>query len=221
MRTAQTTYGTTSDGRTAARPASAKRAFDMVAAALILLVASPLLAAIWLTIRLTSQGPVLFVQERLGRGGARFGAFKFRTMVVDAEARLDALLAADPQAAEEYRVYKKLRRDPRVTAVGNVLRRLSLDELPQLLNVLRGEMSLVGPRCYLPRELPEMGAAAHEILSVTPGITGLWQVSGRNGTTFAERVRIDVGYARNANLALDLKILAKTVRVVATGHGAC
>jgi lipopolysaccharide/colanic/teichoic acid biosynthesis glycosyltransferase len=182
----------------------------MVAASLILLVASPVLAAIWLTIRLTSQGPVLFVQERLGRGGARFGAFKFRTMVVDAEARLDALLAADPQAAEEYRVYKKLRRDPRVTAVGTVLRRLSLDE-----------MSLVGPRCYLPRELPEMGAAAHEILSVTPGITGLWQVSGRNGTTFAERVRIDVGYARSATLALDLKILAKTVRVVATGHGAC
>ena len=221
MRTAQTTYANTFAGNDAVRSDIAKRAFDMVAASLILLVASPVLAAIWLTIRLTSQGPVLFVQERLGRGGARFGAFKFRTMVVDAEARLDALLAADPQAAEEYRVYKKLRRDPRVTAVGSVLRRLSLDELPQLLNVLRGEMSLVGPRCYLPRELPEMGAAAHEILSVTPGITGLWQVSGRNGTTFAERVRIDVGYARSATLALDLKILAKTVRVVATGHGAC
>ncbi|MET4701099.1 lipopolysaccharide/colanic/teichoic acid biosynthesis glycosyltransferase [Constrictibacter sp. MBR-5] len=221
MRTAQTTYANTFAGNDAVRSDIAKRAFDMVAASLILLVASPVLAAIWLTIRLTSQGPVLFVQERLGRGGARFGAFKFRTMVVDAEARLDALLAADPQAAEEYRVYKKLRRDPRVTAVGTVLRRLSLDELPQLLNVLRGEMSLVGPRCYLPRELPEMGAAAHEILSVTPGITGLWQVSGRNGTTFAERVRIDVGYARSATLALDLKILAKTVRVVATGHGAC
>jgi len=221
MRTAQTTYANTFAGNDTVRSDIAKRAFDMVAASLILLVASPVLAAIWLTIRLTSQGPVLFVQERLGRGGARFGAFKFRTMVVDAEARLDALLAADPQAAEEYRVYKKLRRDPRVTAVGSVLRRLSLDELPQLLNVLRGEMSLVGPRCYLPRELPEMGAAAHEILSVTPGITGLWQVSGRNGTTFAERVRIDVGYARSANLALDLKILAKTVRVVATGHGAC
>jgi lipopolysaccharide/colanic/teichoic acid biosynthesis glycosyltransferase len=221
MRIAQTTYGTTFADRNAARSDIAKRAFDMVAAALILLVAAPVLAAVWLTIRLTSRGPVLFVQARLGRGGARFGAFKFRTMVVDAEARLDALLASDPQAAEEYRVYKKLRRDPRVTAVGNVLRRLSLDELPQLLNVLRGEMSLVGPRCYLPRELPEMGAAAHEILSVTPGITGLWQVSGRNGTTFAERVRIDVGYARSASLALDLKILAKTVRVVATGHGAC
>ncbi|MFN4090553.1 MAG: sugar transferase [Alphaproteobacteria bacterium] len=221
MRTAQTTFGTTFTGRAAARTDAAKRAFDIVAASLILLVAAPVLAVIWLTIRLTSQGPVLFVQERLGRGGARFGALKFRTMIVDAEARLDALLASDPQAAEEYRVYKKLRRDPRVTAVGKVLRRLSLDELPQLFNVLRGEMSLVGPRCYLPRELPEMGAAATEILSVTPGITGLWQVSGRNGTTFAERVRIDQAYARTAGLLLDLKILAKTVRVVATGHGAC
>src|SRR3546814_6196631 len=142
-------------------------------------------------------------------------------MVVDAEARLGAVLTADPEAAEEYRLYRKLRRDPRVTAVGGVLRRLSLDELPQLLNVLRGEMSLVGPRCYLPRELPEMGAAARKILSVTPGITGLWQVSGRNDTTFAERVRIDVRYARTANLLLDLRILARPVRVVATGPGAC
>lgn len=221
MRTAQTTFETTFAGRETVRTDLAKRAFDLVAASLILLVAAPVLAAIWLTVRLTSQGPVLFVQERLGRGGSRFGAFKFRTMVVDAEARLDALLASDPQAAEEYRVFKKLRHDPRVTPVGNVLRRLSLDELPQLLNVLRGEMSLVGPRCYLPRELPEMGAAAREILSVTPGITGLWQVSGRNGTTFAERLRIDVGYARTANLAMDLAILVRTVRVVATGRGAC
>ncbi len=198
-----------------------KRAFDIVAGILLLIVLAPVMAAIWLAIRLTSRGPALFVQERMGRGGTRFGVYKFRTMVVDADARLEALLANDPRAAEEYRLYKKLQRDPRIIGIGGILRRLSLDELPQLFNVLKGEMSLVGPRCYLPRELPEMGSAASEILSVTPGITGLWQVSGRNRTTFAERLRIDLSYARSATLALDLRILAKTVRVVATGHGAC
>lgn len=222
MHTVAQLFGQTFSGMSGAilrRPA--KRAFDVVAAILLLIVLAPVMAAIWLAIRLTSRGPALFVQERMGRGGTRFGVYKFRTMVVDADARLEALLASDPEAAEEYRLYKKLQRDPRIIGIGHILRRLSLDELPQLFNVLRGEMSLVGPRCYLPRELPEMGSAASEILSVTPGITGLWQVSGRNRTTFAERLRIDRSYARSATLALDLRILAKTVRVVATGHGAC
>lgn len=222
MHTVAQLFGQTFSGMSGAilrRPA--KRAFDIVAAILLLIVLAPVMAAIWLAIRLTSRGPALFVQERMGRSGTRFGVYKFRTMVLGADARLEALLASDPEAAEEYRLYKKLQRDPRIIGIGHILRRLSLDELPQLFNVLKGEMSLVGPRCYLPRELPEMGSAASEILSVTPGITGLWQVSGRNRTTFAERLRIDRSYARSATLALDLRILAKTVRVVATGHGAC
>ena len=204
----------------ASLPAFAKRGLDLALSALFLVAFAPLLLIIWLAVRLTSAGPALFVQERVGRNGQSFPAYKFRTMVVDAEQRLAEYLAADPVARLEYATFRKLRRDPRVTPIGSFLRRYSLDELPQLLNVLKGDMSLVGPRCYLPQELADMGSKQPVILSVLPGITGLWQVSGRNGTTFAERLDFDVRYVREYSLTLDLAILARTVWVVLAARNA-
>ncbi len=204
------------------RPAlNGKRALDLTLAVAMLILLAPVLVAIFVAVRLASPGPALFAQPRVGREGRVFRAYKFRTMVVDAEARLAAYLRDNPAARTEYAVYKKLRHDPRVTPLGRILRRYSLDELPQLLNVIKGEMSLVGPRCYLPQELPEMGRArAATILSVLPGITGLWQVSGRNGTTFAERLEFDLQYVRSRSLRLDLAILLRTVGVVLRARGA-
>ena len=153
-------------------------------------------------------------------GEALFSCMKFRTMAPDAEALLQRMLDEDPKAHEEYRKYHKLRDDPRVTRVGRFLRKTSLDELPQLWNVLRGEMSLVGPRPYLPRESAEIGVTQSEILRVHPGITGLWQVSGRNHTSFEERVRIDAYYVRNWSIWLDLVLLARTIKSVLNSRGA-
>jgi lipopolysaccharide/colanic/teichoic acid biosynthesis glycosyltransferase len=198
-----------------------KRAIDLVASGLLIVALAPLLVAIWIIVRATSRGPAAFVQQRVGRDGRLFAAYKFRTMVIDAEARLAEHLRDDPVARAEFATFRKLHRDPRVTPVGNFLRRYSLDELPQILNILKGDMSLVGPRCYLPQELPEMGLRQSVILSVTPGLTGLWQVSGRSGTTFAQRLEIDMRYVRGRSLALDLRILAQTVLVVLTARGAC
>ena len=200
--------------------AVAKRSLDIAVTVLVLLVFAPLFAVLWAAVRLSSPGPVLFVQQRVGKNGQLFWAYKFRTMVVDAEERLALHLAQDPVAREEYATYRKLRRDPRVTSIGRLLRRYSLDELPQLLNVLKGEMSLIGPRCYLPQELRDMGAKQSVILSVLPGLTGLWQVSGRNGTTFAQRLEIDARYVLGWSLRLDLAILARTVWVVLAARNA-
>ncbi len=166
-------------------------------------------------------GPVFYNAPRMGRDGRLFACVKFRTMVPDAEDVLRRMLEEDPEAREEYRKYHKLRDDPRVTNVGRFLRKTSLDELPQLWNVLRGEMSLVGPRPYLPRESAELGMVQGEILRVHPGITGLWQVGGRNGISFEERVRTDAHYVRNWSMWLDLVLLVRTVRCVLGGRGAC
>ncbi|MDO9706821.1 sugar transferase [Paracraurococcus lichenis] len=206
--------------RTAAPQPALKRAMDILGAALLLLVTAPLFALLALLIR-ADGGPVLYAHERVGRGGRRFGCLKFRSMVVDSQARLAALLAADPEARAEWEATRKLKDDPRVTRIGRFLRATSLDELPQVLNVLRGEMSLVGPRPVVAAELEEhYGKAAEHYLSVRPGITGLWQISGRSDTTYATRVALDIDYASNPSLLADLRILLRTPLAVLSRRGA-
>ncbi len=193
-----------------------KEAFDRASAAAALAVISPLLLTIALAIRLTSAGPVIFRQVRVGRDGEMFTVFKFRTMVVDAERRLGELWHRN----ESNEVLFKLREDPRVTAVGRVLRRFSLDELPQLVNVLLGTMSLVGPRPALPSETEQYGRATSRRLLVKPGITGLWQVSGRSDLSWEDSVRLDLYYVENWSFAGDIQILWKTLHAVVSSRGA-
>jgi lipopolysaccharide/colanic/teichoic acid biosynthesis glycosyltransferase len=197
--------------------AATKRAVDVAGSALLLTSCLPVLLLAALAIRLESKGPVLFGQMRCGRGGRRFRMWKLRTMTHDAEARKQALLHLNEMDGPVF----KMRRDPRVTRVGGVLRRLSIDEIPQLWNVLRGEMSLVGPRPPLPEEAMRYSPSQRRRLAVTPGLTGLWQVSGRNELSFEEWVRLDLEYVAQASLALDLRILARTVPAVLRGRGAC
>jgi Undecaprenyl-phosphate galactose phosphotransferase WbaP len=197
-----------------------KRAVDLVGAGLALIGVAPLFAAIAVLIRMDSPGAVFYRQERMGRDGRIFTVLKFRTMFVDAEAKLEEILARDPVRRAEYERYHKLQDDPRVTTIGRILRRLSLDELPQILNVLRGDMSLVGPRAYMPGELGKMKGLAQTVLQTPPGITGLWQVSGRNNVSFAMRVDLDVHYVQNWTPWLDLYLLVRTVPVVLSGKGA-
>jgi lipopolysaccharide/colanic/teichoic acid biosynthesis glycosyltransferase len=196
--------------------AAARRALDFVlslAALLVLLLPLFLLA---LLIRLDSPGPVLFIQRRVGKNGREFSVFKFRSMYMDAEQRLEILLGANERTGPVF----KMRQDPRVTRIGRGLRKFSLDELPQLLNILRGEMSLVGPRPALPREVA-LYAPEHCLrLSVTPGLTGLWQVSGRADLSFEQAMELDLEYIRRQSLVLNLVLIARTVPAVLTGHGA-
>ncbi|MCK8783273.1 sugar transferase [Roseomonas sp. NAR14] len=194
---------------------------DIVGAATILAALLPLMLVIAGLVALDG-GPVLFAHQRVGRGGRAFGCLKFRTMVPQAEARLDALLRGDPLLRAEWEETRKLRRDPRVTTIGRLLRVSSMDELPQLINVLRGQMSLVGPRPVVQRELDEhYGRFAADYLAVRPGITGPWQVSGRSDTSYSDRVALDVGYVRRLSLRRDVRILFQTVRAVLIGRGAC
>jgi Undecaprenyl-phosphate galactose phosphotransferase WbaP len=197
-----------------------KRVLDigatLIGGALIL----PLLLMLSLLVLMESGRPVFYTDKRMGRDGKLFSCVKFRTMVPDAEDLLQRMLAEDPEMREEYLKYHKLREDPRVTLVGRFLRKTSLDELPQLWNVLRGEMSLVGPRPYLPRESVDIGATQSEILRVTPGITGPWQVAGRNHTSFGERVGMDAWYVRDWSVWLDLVLLARTVQCLLVSRDA-
>jgi exopolysaccharide biosynthesis polyprenyl glycosylphosphotransferase len=193
-----------------------KAAFDKVAAGLALVVLAPLFVVVALAIRLDDQGSVFFMQTRVGRDGQTFRLFKFRTMVVDAEQRKLELEALNEGAG----VLFKMRKDPRVTKIGAGLRRWSLDELPQLINVVIGDMSLVGPRPALPREVARYGDHMRRRLVVKPGITGLWQVSGRSGLSWEEAFRLDLRYVDNWSIMLDLQILWKTFSAVMHGSGA-
>lgn len=197
----------------------AKRLLDIAAAAMLLGLLAPLLLLTALAVRLETAGPALFRQRRCGAGEGTFSALKFRTMHVDAEARLDRLLAADPVLRGEYLRHHKLHDDPRVTRVGRLLRRTSLDELPQLWNVLAGDMSLVGPRPYMPHELEAHPGARAAIARVKPGITGLWQVSGRHRTTFEDRIRLDLAYVEGRSFRQDMAILRRTVTVIVRADG--
>lgn len=202
------------------RRLSVKRAIDLLGTTLLSMLALPLGAILAVCIRLDSPGPAIYRQQRLGQDGRRFNVYKFRTMVVDADRRLRECLAANPALRHEWEKDQKLREDPRVTRMGAFLRKTSLDELPQLWNVFCGSMSLVGPRPIVENEVNKYGRVYTEYLLVKPGITGLWQVSGRNNTSYAERVRLDHYYVTNWSVWMDLWILARTIPVVIRGHGA-
>ncbi|MGH9534118.1 MAG: sugar transferase [Terriglobales bacterium] len=191
-----------------------KRACDCVGASLALLFAGPLLALLWSAVRLDSPGPGFYRQERLGRGGKVFHVWKLRTMHDDSEWRLRELLATDPAVAAEYQTNFKLRADPRVTRLGRALRRLSLDELPQFWNVLRGDMSLVGPRPIVAAERALYGAAYPLVATVRPGVTGVWQTSGRSVAAYETRAQFDVFYVRRWSLWLDLAVLVRTLQAM-------
>ncbi len=195
---------------------SVKRVTDLVGSAAILTMLAPLLLVIAACIKLTSPGPVIFRQSRLGRGGRRFPCYKFRTMVRDAEARL----ASCGDLAARFDENFKLKDDPRVTPVGALLRRTSLDELPQLWNVLTGDMSLIGPRPIVEPELAKYGRHAGLLLTVKPGLGGVWQVSGRSDTSYPERVAMDMSYVDSRSLGFDLWLVFRTAVVVIRGRGA-
>lgn len=197
-----------------------KRILDLALIAFGALLSLPFVLAIAVAIKLTSPGPAFYGQERIGRGGQRFIAWKFRTMVQNADDLLHAYLERDSQLRQEWESLHKLKDDPRVTAVGRFLRRTSLDELPQLWNVVRGEMSLVGPRPIVKAEIKRYGESYDMYCKVRPGITGFWQVSGRNDTSYGERVALDVHYVRNWSVWFDFYLLAKTVGVVLRRQGA-
>jgi exopolysaccharide production protein ExoY len=191
-----------------------KRFIDIFLASSGIILLAPLLTLCFLACLLSSPGPAVFRHQRVGFRGKLFDCFKFRTMVSDAEDRLRAYLASNPTAAAEWSATRKLQFDPRVTAIGAILRKTSLDELPQLFNVLLGDMSIVGPRPVTEGELSKYSINARAYLTCRPGITGLWQVSGRSGTTYSKRVACDTFYASNWSLALDLKIMIATIPVL-------
>jgi exopolysaccharide production protein ExoY len=191
-----------------------KRALDIVVAGSALVLLSPLLLAVSLLILASMGRPVLFPQRRIGFAGKPFACLKFRTMVQDADAALQAYLDNNPEAAHEWRTRQKLQHDPRVTTLGHMLRRSSIDELPQLLSVLRGDMSCVGPRPIVESESVRYGGCWKDYKSVRPGLTGLWQVSGRNRISYERRVALDRYYVRKRSLWLDMLILIKTIPAV-------
>ena len=193
-----------------------KWAMEVPLAGLALIVLSPVMAIVALAVRLSGPGPIIHRRRVAGLGGAEFDAFKFRTMVPEA----DDWIRKDAALQSEFAAKHKLAHDPRVTATGRVLRKFSLDELPQLVNVIKGQMCLVGPRMVSPQELAKYGPFADKLLTVKPGLTGLWQVSGRQATTYDRRVALDMEYIDNWSLALDLAILARTPLVVLRGRGA-
>ena len=197
-----------------------KRVFDLVMCLLGLVLVIPVTIVIAALIRLDSKGPVFFAHQRIGQGGRTFPCYKFRTMVPDAENILKDYLATHPAAREEWERDFKLKCDPRITRIGAFLRRTSLDELPQVWNVIRGDMSLVGPRPIVAAEIPLYGEYFADFCLVPPGITGMWQVNGRSDTTYEERVQMDTWYVRNWSVWIDIVYLLKTVSVVLTRKGA-
>jgi undecaprenyl-phosphate galactose phosphotransferase len=197
-----------------------KRLIDITISLLIMPFIIPVILIIALLVKIDSRGNIFFVQERLGKDFKTFKCFKFRTMYSNSEQIFKDYLLSNPDAFREWNEYKKLKDDPRITKIGKFLRKTSLDELPQILNVIKGEMSLVGPRPYLPSEEKDMQPYSNIILSVKPGVTGLWQVSGRNKLSFKQRLHLDSIYALNNNLITDLVILIRTIKVVFLGEGA-
>ena len=198
----------------------AKRALDIIGAGVGLVLLAPFFLIVALMVR-ADGGPAFFAHQRVGRGGKLFGCLKFRSMVIDSQARLEALLANDPAARAEWEATRKLKNDPRITRIGRFLRSTSLDELPQLINVLLGEMSLVGPRPVQEAEIDRYyGASAAHYMAVRPGITGLWQVSGRSETSYESRVALDVSYVSRPSLLADISILLRTPVAVLSRRGA-
>lgn len=197
-----------------------KRLLDIIGALLLAVILSPLLLVVVLALA-SDRGPIIYRHDRTGRDGRTFGCLKFRTMVPNADEVLRDLLHTDPELSGEWQRDQKLRNDPRITTIGRFLRRTSLDELPQLWNVLKGDMSLVGPRPVVREEWARYGNRLHHYLAGRPGVTGLWQVMGRTDCCYRRRVALDTYYVRKRNLLLDVFILMRTVKVVLCGRGAC
>jgi exopolysaccharide production protein ExoY len=188
-----------------------KRVFDFCFSLLSLILLSPLLIAIAIAIRCISRGNIIYAQPRLGRGGKIFICYKFRTMHLDAEEKLDSILSSNPRYKREWRHKQKLKNDPRIIPLGKWLRQTSLDELPQFWNVLKGDLSVVGPSPYMIFQKQDLGYFADKILSVRPGITGLWQTSGRSRTTFQKRIALDLEYIDKSSFPYDLFLILKTI----------
>jgi len=198
-----------------------KRIFDILFSLSILFLFTPLYFFIALAIRLTSKGPIVYAHQRIGRGGKKFGCYKFRTMFPDADIKLKNILDANPELKEEWESTYKLKNDPRVTPIGAFLRKTSLDEFPQFWNVLKGDLSVVGPRPVIQDEiLKYYGDKAAKVLSIRPGLTGLWQVSGRSNTSYKSRVLLDEEYINNQSFVLDLKLVLKTIPAMLSSKGA-
>ncbi len=197
-----------------------KALIDYLGAIFGLIVLSPLFLFIAIVMKLTDPGPIVYRRRVVGVGGKEFDAYKFRTMVVNSKDVLEELLARDPKARDEYNKYYKLKDDPRITKIGAFLRKTSIDELPQLINVLRGEMSIVGPRMITMEEVEKYGKWGLNLHTVKPGITGLWQVAGRSELTYEERVRLDMNYIRNYSIWIDLQIVVQTIPAVLMSKGA-
>lgn len=198
-----------------------KRAIDIFVSIIGIIFLLPITLMIWIAnILVRDNGPIFFKQERIGKYGEFFKLYKYRSMVVDADDKLSKYLAESEEARTEYKKYKKLKSDPRITKVGKFIRNTSIDEFPQFINVLKGQMTLVGPRPYLPREIKDMGESFDEIIKVKPGLTGLWQVNGRSETTFEDRLRIDKEYVQKRGMKLDTKIFIWTIGKVFIKEGA-
>jgi exopolysaccharide production protein ExoY len=196
-----------------------KRCFDVTGALAAILLLMPLFCLIALAIKLWDRGPVFYRHSRVGLSGTSFDCLKFRSMVINADEVLALHLAANSEAAQEWQKNRKLKRDPRITPLGASMRKTSIDELPQLLNILRGEMSFVGPRPIVTAEVPKYGPVIAHYLRTRPGLTGPWQISGRNDVDYATRVALDQGYVENWSFWRDITIIAKTARVVVAAHG--
>lgn len=199
--------------------AAATRALDVVLSLAGIIFLFPLLLVIAILVFAFDPGPIFFAQKRIGFGGKRFRCYKFRTMATDAEARLQELLRTDPAAREEWEKDHKLRNDPRIIGIGGFLRKSSLDELPQLFNVLKGDMSIVGPRPIVDAEVVRYGRYFQHYCTVRPGITGLWQISGRNDVSYRRRVAFDVAYSRSRSFGLNCKIITFTIPSVLLAKG--
>lgn len=198
-----------------------KRFIDIIGGMFGVLILLPLTIAIYIGNKIVKDnGPIFYVQERIGKNGKIFKMYKYRSMVVGAEEKLKKYLEENEEARKEYKEYKKLKNDPRVTKVGRIIRKTSLDEFPQFINVLKGEMSLVGPRPYMPCERKDINGFFNCITSCKPGITGLWQTSGRSDTTFTARLTLDMKYYYENTLTMDMKILYRTVKNVIKKEGA-
>lgn len=198
-----------------------KRLFDVLMAIIGIIAMIPIALLVKISYMLTGDfDSIFYKQKRIGKNGEEFDFYKFRSMIPNADEVLKELLKNDKKLAKEYKINKKLEHDPRVTKMGNILRKTSLDELPQVLNIIKNDMSVIGNRPYLPREKEDMGIYYNDIVKTKPGLTGLWQVSGRSNTTFEERLKIEQFYSNELNITLDIKIFFKTFKVVFIHRGA-
>lgn len=199
-----------------------KRCMDIIGSLVGIVLLVPITIVIWIgrLILKENDGPLFYEQLRIGKNGKQFRLYKYRSMVMDADKKLAEYLKENEEARKEYKKYKKLKEDPRITRIGNVIRKFSIDEFPQFINVLKGDMSLVGPRPYLPREREDMGENYDTIVTVKPGITGYWQVNGRNDIDFEERTQMDVAYVHDKCTWFDIKLIIKTFLKIFKKEGA-